>query len=173
MKTIGAVMAAAALLWAQGASAQAPPATPVPGAPPMPASPPQLTYGPSLDLAQARTVVAAAEAEAARRKVQVTMAIVDTAGQLIYFQKAPNGPNSAEEYALRKARSSARTRYPTSYDAARYAAGVTALAMVDAVFPFGGGQPITAQGKVVGAIGVSGGFDDDVAKAGAKALETP
>jgi uncharacterized protein GlcG (DUF336 family) len=41
------------------------------------------------------------------------------------------------------------------------------------VFPFGGGRPITDQGKVVGGIGVSGGFDDDVAQAGAKALEGP
>ncbi len=113
--------------------------------------PPALQYGPSLDLNQARKVVAAAEARRPQRKVQITMAVVDNSGMLIYFQKAANGPNTAEEFAVKKARAAARSRYPTTYDAARWAAGVTALATVEALFPFGGGQPIVQGGKVVGA----------------------
>ena len=171
-KFVGAAALLAGLC-VSAAQAQAPVATPVPGAPPMPASPPQLQYGTPLNLDQAKKVVAAAEAEAAKRKVRITMAVVDNAGQLIYFQKAIDGPNSAEEYAVKKARAAARTRYPTKYDADRYAAGVTALTTVEAVFPFGGGRPIVYQGKVVGGVGVTGGFDDDIAQAGAKALEGP
>ena len=151
--------------------AQAPAPIPTPGAPRPPARPAELSYGAPITLEQARVVIAAAEAEAARRKVHATLAVVEPSGALVFYVKATDAPYSAEEMAVKKARASARTRRPTSYDAERYAAGVTAITAVENVFPFGGGQPIVLQGRVVGGIGATGGADDDVARAGARALQ--
>ena len=73
--------------------------------------------------------------------------------------------------AVKKARAAARNRRPTLFDAERYAAGMTALTAAEEIFPFGGGQPIVVDGRIIGAIGATGGADDEVAIAGATALK--
>jgi glc operon protein GlcG len=171
--------AAAALLIAAGAGgphrahAQAPDPLPIPGAPKLPGPFPNYQYGPPITQEQARVVIAAAEAEAARHKATATIAIVEPSGALVYYFKATNAFYAMEEMAMKKARSAARNRRPTSYDMQRYAAGMTGLSTVDEIFPFGGGEPIFFQGKVVGAIGVTGSAnaDNEVAHAGSLALD--
>jgi glc operon protein GlcG len=140
------------------------------GAPAAPPAPPVLFYGPNITLEQAKQVVAAAEAEAAKRKLTATIAIVDTGGNLVYFQKATNGTGTAEAFAMKKAIAAAKKRQPTNYDMARLATGNPSLAYVPEFFPFPGGFPIVQDGKVIGAIGETGGADDDVARAGAAAI---
>ena len=134
-------------------------------------APPALPYGPPIPIEQARIVVAAAEAEAARRGASPTIAVVDPAGRLVYFEKSDKGNFSAYEMALRKARAAARTKRPTKFDADRVAAGQQFVMMLPDVFPAPGGQVIVKDGLIIGAIGETGGADDDVAMAGAKALQ--
>ncbi len=162
-------MTASAVL-ASAARAQAPQAFKFADAPAAPARPTDHPYGPPITLEQARLVAQAAEAEAIRRKVDATIAITDPAGRIVYYARATGAAYNAEEMAVKKARSSARSRRPTKYDADRYASGMTALTASDEIFPFGGGQPIISNGQVIGAIGATGGSDDEVARAGATAI---
>ncbi len=154
-------------------SAQAPAPLPIPGAPKLPGPFPSYQYGPPITQEQARVVIAAAEAEAVKHKAHPTVAIVEPSGALVYYFKATNAFYAMEEMAMRKAKSAARNRRPTRYDMERYAAGMTGIATAEEIFPFAGGEPIFAQGKVVGAIGVTGTADADeaVAHAGALALD--
>ena len=159
----------AAALTAGAAHAQAP-APAAPAAPAAPSAPTYTAYGPNITLEQAMQVVNAANAEAAKRKLPATIAIVDTSGALVYFQRATNAPGTAEAFATRKAVAAVKERHATSADQARLAANPGATPFLPDFFPFGGGQPIVVDGKVIGAIGETGGADDDVAKAGAAAL---
>jgi glc operon protein GlcG len=165
-------LAAAAMLLASAAEAQAPPPIPNPAAPPLPGPPPQGSYGPPITLEQARMVIAAVDAEAARRKTRPSVAIVEPSGVLVYYYKATDAYYGLEEFALKKAKAAARNRRPTRYDMERYAAGMTALSTVEDIFPFTGGEPIVHQGKVIGGIGLTGSpFDEELAKVGAAALK--
>ena len=167
MTRLAAALVAAALI-GSAAHAQAPAA-----APPAPAAPPATTYpayGPNITLEQAMQVANAANAEAAKRKLPATIAIVDTSGALVYYQRGTNAPGTAEAFAMRKANAAVKERHATSADQARMAANPGATPFLPDFFPFGGGQPIVLDGKVIGAIGETGGADDDVAKAGAAAI---
>ena len=157
------VLLTAAALAAGAAHAQAPAAPPA-------AAPTYTAYGPNITLEQAMQVVNAANAEAARRKLPATIAVVDTSGALVYFQRATNAPGTAEAFATRKAVAAVKERHATANDQQRLAANPGATPFLPDFFPFGGGQPIVVDGKVIGAIGETGGADDDVAKAGAAAL---
>ena len=160
---------AAAVLMAGAAHAQAP-AAPAP-APAAPAGPPTpQIYGPNITLEQALQVVAAGNAEAAKRKLPATIAIVDTSGALVYFQRGTNAPGTAEAFATRKAVAAVKERHPTSADQDRLKNAPAATPFLPDFFPFGGGIPLVVDGKVIGAIGETGGADEDVAKAGAAAL---
>ena len=162
------VLLSAAALTASAAHAQAPAAPAAPAA--APAAPTYTAYGPNITLEQAMQVVNAANAEAAKRKLPATIAIVDTSGALIYYQRATNAPGTAEAFATRKAVAAVKERHATANDQARLAASPGATPFLPDFFPFGGGQPLVVDGKVIGAIGETGGADDDVAKAGAAAL---
>jgi uncharacterized protein GlcG (DUF336 family) len=163
---ITVVSAAAVLAGAAHAHAQAP----APAAPAAPAAPTYSAYGPNITLEQALQVANAANAEAAKRKLPATIAIVDTAGALVYYQRATNAPGTAEAFATRKAVAAVKERHATSADQQRLAANPGATPFLPDFFPFGGGQPLVVDSKVIGAIGETGGADDDVAKAGAAAL---
>lgn len=151
-------LSAAAALLAGAAHAQAP------------AAPPVTAYGPNITLEQALQVAAAANAEAAKRKLPATIAVVDTAGALVYYQRATNAPGTAEAFATRKAVAAAKERHPTSADQQRLKDNPGATPFLPDFFPFGGGFPLVVDGKVIGAIGETGGADEDVARAGANAL---
>jgi uncharacterized protein GlcG (DUF336 family) len=131
-------------------------------------------YGPNVTLEQARKMSAAAEAEARKNSWPVAIAIVDTAGQLVHFVKIDNTQTASVTVAQDKAVSAAIYRRPTKamQDAlAQGGAGVRFLALKGAM-PVDGGLPITIDGKIIGAIGVSGVTseqDAQVAKAGTDA----
>lgn len=172
-KTMISLGVAAILLAASAAAAQAPSALPIPGLPKAPGPFPNYQYGPVITQEQARTVIAAVEAEAAKRGAKPTIAIVEPSGALVYYFKATNAFYSMEEMAMKKARSAARNRRPTRYDMERYSAGITGITAAEEIFPFAGGEPIFFQGRVVGAIGVTGSAhaDEAIAHAGALALD--
>ena len=173
LKTMLACAGLAALLTATVATAQAPSPLPLPGLPKAPGPFPNYQYGPPITQEQARVVIAAADAEAARHNAKPTVAIVEPSGALVYYFKATNAFYSMEEMAMRKAKSAARNRRPTRYDMERYSVGITGITAAEEIFPFAGGEPIFFQGKVVGAIGVTGtaNADEAVAHAGALALD--
>ena len=138
--------AIAALLVAPlAASAQTPAAGPMP-------------YGPSITLEAAKKAVAAAEAEAKKNNWWMAIAVVDTAGKLVAFERMDNTQMASIEIALGKATSANNLKRPTKVlqDAlAAGGAGVRFLALPGAL-PIEGGIPIVADGKIIGAIGVSG-----------------
>jgi glc operon protein GlcG len=129
-------------------------------------------YGANITLDQARKVAAAADAEARKNSWPVAITIVDTAGQLVLFQRADNTQTASVNVAQDKAVSAAMYRRPTKVmqDAvAGGGAGVRFLNLRGASV-VEGGLPLYIDGKIVGAIGVSGVTSDQdgqVAKAGA------
>jgi uncharacterized protein GlcG (DUF336 family) len=151
----------AVLFAAGGAAAQAP-------APPPP-------YGPPIGIADAKKVAAAAIAEVAKvGSAPDAIAIVDHGGFLIYFERMDNTMLGSVEIAIEKARSAALFRRPTKVWADALAGGRSAILALHGAVPLEGGEPIISAGKIVGAIGASGGTtqqDDQVAKAGAAAVK--
>jgi glc operon protein GlcG len=132
-------------------------------------------YGPSITLDQAKRVMAAAELEAAENTWQVAITILDSGGNLVMFHKIDNTQLSAITVSEGKARTALEFKRPSKDldDAiARGGAGNRLLALKN-ITPIEGGFPILLDGKIIGAIGVSGAIsaqDTEVAKAGADAL---
>lgn len=133
-----------------------------------------LPSAPYLDLQAARTIAAAAEAEAQRNGWgHVAIAIVDAAGDLIYFQRGDDTQPASIEIAIRKARTAAAFKRPTRAFEDAVAGGRLALLGIEGLLPIEGGVPVTVGERVVGAIGVSGVTpqqDGQIAQAGVAAL---
>ena len=132
-------------------------------------------YGPPITLDQAKKAVAAAQADARKNKWDVVVAIVDPAGQLVLLEKMDNTQNAASEVARQKASSAALYRRPTKAFQDGLAAGGAGLRILrlEGAVPLDGGLPIVVDGKIIGAIGVSGVAseqDGQIAKAGTEAL---
>lgn len=109
-----------------------------------------------LNLAAVKTMVAAAEAEAQKRNVSVTICIVDESGNLLFLQKGDSATINTIQFAQRKARHSAMFRSPSKNAADNLAKGqIQVLAFPDG-FPNQGGLPIRVDGQILGGIGVSG-----------------
>ncbi len=129
-------------------------------------------YGASINLEQAKKMAALSVAEAAKNNWKMAIAIVDVAGDLVYFEKMDGTQTASVNIAQDKARSAVRFKRPTKamQDVlAQGGAGVRFLALQGAI-PVEGGLPIVMDGKIVGAIGASGGSSDQdglTAKAGA------
>lgn len=135
-------------------------------------------YGQSIDIATAKKVAAAAFAELAKRNWQgMCVSVVDTHGDLLYFERDDRCQYAAINISQRKARASARYRVPTVAFERRIAMGSfnNYLPTLDPDFIAArGGNPLMVDGKIVGAIGVSGGAgsqDDTISQAGASALK--
>jgi glc operon protein GlcG len=126
-----------------------------------------------LNLAAVKTLVAAAEAEAQKRNVSVTICIVDENANLLFLQKGDTATVNTIQFAQRKARHSALYRSPSKNAADQVKSGnVAMLAMPDA-FPNQGGLPIRVDGQVLGAIAASGApseVDEAIAQAAIDAL---
>ncbi len=133
-------------------------------------------YGPNISLENAKKAAAPALAEARKNNWTMVVAIVDAAGDLVYYEKMDNTQLGSSQVAIGKARSAVRFKRPTKafQDAvAAGGAGVRILGLEGAV-PVEGGIPIVMDGKIVGAIGVSGDSSDHdaiCAQAGANALK--
>jgi uncharacterized protein GlcG (DUF336 family) len=134
------------------------------------------SYGTSVDLEHARKAIAAAQAEARKNKWPVAVAVVDTAGNLVAFEKMDDTQTASVQVAIDKGRSAAIYRRPTKVFedlVAGGGAGMRVMNLRDAS-TVEGGVPIVVGGKVIGAVGVSGVTsqqDGVVAKAGADALK--
>jgi glc operon protein GlcG len=172
MNTLKALATACAigLLAAIQALAQQPaaPAAPVTAPPPPP-------YGAPISLEAAKKVMAAAEAEAMKNNWQQVIAILDSTGHLVMLHKMDNTQYGSLRVAEGKANTALEFRRPSKVFEDRLAnvAGVGALSY-GGVIMAEGGVPIAVEGKIVGAIGVSGALspqDGQVAKAGADAAK--
>lgn len=109
-----------------------------------------------LNLAAIKTMVSAAEAEAQKRNVQVTICIVDESGNLLYLQKADGASLNTIQFAQMKARHAAAFRSPSKNAADQIKRGeMQVLAFPDG-FPNQGGLPIKVDSQTLGGIGVSG-----------------
>jgi glc operon protein GlcG len=134
------------------------------------------SYGPSIPLNVAKTAAAAAIAEAREHTWDMAVAIVDTAGSLVYFEKMDDTQQGSVAVAQAKARSAALFKRSTKAFQDTLAAGgegLRVLGLVGAV-PVEGGLPLFIDGKIAGAIGVSGGTsgqDGQCAQAGVAALK--
>lgn len=133
-------------------------------------------YGAPIALEQARKVVAAAEAEARRNGWNVVIAVVDGAGHLVLLERLDNTQVGSVEVARGKAWTSAAFRRPTKAFEDMVAAGGAGLKVLtlQGVVAAEGGVPIVLDGKLIGAIGVSGMTsqqDGQIAAAGAAVLK--
>ena len=131
-------------------------------------------YGAAIGNDNARKIAAAAVAEARKNKWNMAIAIVDPAGELVYFEKLDGTQAASVNIAIDKARSSARFKRPTKALQDVLATGGAGLRMLalDGAVPVEGGVPILLEGRIVGAIGVSGGTSEQDGLVAAAALET-
>jgi len=132
-------------------------------------------YGPPITNEQAKAVAGAAFAEAKKNNWRMALTIVGPAAELVYFEKMDGAQLASTEISRAKARTSVMFRRPSKAFADQYAAGNTSFT----TFPerpvaSEGGVPIVVNGKIIGAIGVSGGTgqqDGLAAAAGAGAAK--
>ena len=148
-----------------GASAQAQSPTPAPD------------YGVPITSDQAREAGTAALAEAKKNGWRMAVAVVDPGGHLVYFERLDGAQHASVLLAQAKARTAALYRRPSKVFADQFAAGNTGfMSFPNDARPIAseGGIPIVVNGKLIGAIGASGGTgqqDGVVATAGASAVK--
>lgn len=133
-------------------------------------------YGPSVNLEQARKVVAAAQVEAKKNGWPVAIAVVDNSGLLVAYERMDNTQTGSVQASIDKAVSSAMYRRSTKVFQDVVAGGGAGLRILGlrGANPVEGGLTLIVDGKVVGGVGVSGvNADQDgmVAKAGADTLK--
>ena len=133
-------------------------------------------YGPAITLENAKKAAAPVLAEAAKNNWTMAVAIVGPAGTLVYYEKMDNTQIGSAEVAIDKARTAALFKRPTKAFQDALAAGGDGLRVLGlkGVTPIEGGIPLVMDGKIVGAIGVSGGTsaqDGQCAKAGADTVK--
>jgi len=135
-------------------------------------------YGAPVSVDDAKKAAAAALAEARKNNWKMAVAVVDPNGDLIYYEKMDNTQLGSSQVSIAKARSAARFKRPTKAFQDGLAAGGAGLRILglEGAVPVEGGIPIVMDGKIVGAIGVSGDSSDHdgvCAQAGANALMGP
>jgi uncharacterized protein GlcG (DUF336 family) len=113
-------------------------------------------YGMSINLETARKVAAAAVAEGRKNGWTVAVAIVDTAGDLVYFERMDDTQVASAKVSQDKARTAARFKRPSKAFEEALAGGRLSVLGLDGVTPLEGGLPLIVGGKVIGAVGVSG-----------------
>lgn len=136
----------------------------------------QQPYGTNVSVDLAKKLSAAAIAEARKNNWFMAVAVTDTSGNLVYFERMDNTQTASNNIAIGKARSAAQFRRPTKVFQDLLAKGseFTYLLGLEGASVVQGGIPIVQDGKIVGAIGASGGTgaqDVQVAEAGVGALK--
>ena len=127
-------------------------------------------YGMSIGADKAREVIAAAVTEAKHRKWPLVICVVDGSGNLVSLERMDGAQLGSLEIAQHKARAAARFRRETKIFEGAIQSGLNYLITLDGIIGSRGGIPLIEGGKLIGAIGVSGGTgsqDEVVAKAGA------
>jgi uncharacterized protein GlcG (DUF336 family) len=167
----------AALMMSTGTFAQVPADTSNPNEATAPEQANRPAYGESISLENAKKVAASAQEEAKKRNWNIfCISIVGPSGELVYFERQDNCQMASINISQHKARTAARYRNATINYERLIAKGAhfTYLTTLDDIIASRGGNPLLIGGKVVGAIGVSGGTgsqDDVLSLAGAAALK--
>jgi glc operon protein GlcG len=164
----------AALMLAGAASAQQPPAAP-PNLDAVPDQMPWATpYGPPISADKAQAAIAAAAAEAKKRGWAMNIAVVGGPGYLIAFLRMDNAQIASIKIAEHKARAAAKYRRPTKvFEDAVQKGGLNYILTLDDVIASRGGIPLIEDGRLIGAIGCSGGTgsqDEVTCQAGAATI---
>ncbi|MEO8131070.1 MAG: heme-binding protein [Bryobacteraceae bacterium] len=126
-----------------------------------------------LNLAAIKTMVAAAEAEAERQNVRVTLCIVDEGGHLLFLQKADGVGLNTVQIVQKKARYAALYRRPSRIAQDQLSGGNLQVLVFPDAFPNQGGLPVQVDGHTIGGIAASGASsqaDEDIAQAAIDAL---
>ena len=138
-------------------------------------APPPPAYGPAITLEQAKRVMAGAEAEAGKNSWPVVIAVVDSGGNLVMLSRLDNAQWGSIDIARGKAHSAVAFRRPTKVfqDAIGQGGANLRLLNLSGVSLLEGGIPIVVDGKIIGAVGVSGVTsqqDAQIGQAGIDAL---
>src|SRR5882724_349420 len=161
--------ACAAVLVSTSTQAQTPTPAPAPAAAPAPPSaggtpeavPFDIPYGQSIGLERAKEVMAAAEAEAKKRNWKMNIAVVDTNGELVQFERMEGAQIGSGSISIGKARTAARFRRESRAFYNAFETGHGYVATLDPTLVASpGGFPLVEGGKLVGAVGCSGGTGD-------------
>ena len=131
-------------------------------------------YGLNINLATAKKIAWAAAKEANRIKINAIIAIVDVGGHLIYLERFDKAQFGSIDVAVHKARCSVAYKRPTKAFEEAVNSGKISLLTLDDICTVEDGLPIIQSGKIVGAIGVSGGTsqeDGQIATSGVSALK--
>jgi uncharacterized protein GlcG (DUF336 family) len=171
MRSVISMTLAACAVAAMGslAMAQTPAPAPAPATPPAPPAaggtpdkmPFDIPYGMSIGLDQAKQVMAAADAEAKKRNWKMNIAIVDTNGELVLFERMEGAQIASGSISTNKARTSARFRRESRLFYNVFEAGHGYITTLDPTLVASpGGFPLVEGGKIIGAIGCSGGTGD-------------
>jgi len=134
----------------------------------------QLSTKRTLNLAVAKQIVAASEKEAMKNGWQMFITVVDDGGTIIYLERLDDAQIGSFEVSIEKAETALKFKRPSKAFEDLVAGGHTNIIKLPGALPVEGGIPLMADGKVIGAIGVSGGSsqqDAQVAQAGVTALE--
>ena len=155
-----AVLISSAALAQSPAPAAAPPA-PAPAGGTPDAIPFDIPYGQSIGLERAKQVMAAAEAEARKRNWKMNIAVVDTNGEPMMFERMEGAQIASGTVAIGKARTSVRFRRESRAFYNVMEAGHSYVGTLDPTLVASpGGFPLVEDGKLIGAVGCSGGTGD-------------
>jgi len=171
---LGAALMGAALLGSAPLGAQQPPpANPLDAVPDK--MPFDIPYGPPISLERAAAAVAAAIAEAKKHDWKLNVAVVDSGGNLVAFQRMDGAQLASIQISEHKARAAATFRRETkAFENAIQQNNFNYVMTIDGVIASRGGIPLVEGGKLIGAIGCSGGAgsQDEVAcKVGAATVK--
>jgi glc operon protein GlcG len=157
--------------------------TPAPATPPAPPSaggtpdamPFDIPYGQSIGLERAKQVMAAAEAEAKKRNWKMNIAVVDTNGELVQFERMEGAQIASGTISIGKARTAARFRRESRLFYNAFETGHGYVSTLDPTLVASpGGFPLVEGGKLIGAVGCSGGTGDQdatICKVGAEIVK--
>ena len=135
--------------------------------------PPRPEYGADITIEQAKKIAAAVIKECTSNKWNVAVAVVNTHGSLVYYERMNNTQSASAKIAVDKASAAAMYRRPTRAFVDAIAKTGPAIMTLPGVVGSPGGLPVYSGGKIIGGVGVSGvtgDQDEQCSKAGAGAL---
>ena len=165
------LLASAALLLANVASAQLPPEQDVVTQPVPDAAPNFTPYGTPIAIADARKLIATAMAEAKKRDWHLACAVVEPSGTLVAYEKMDDTQYGSAEVSIAKAKAAALYRRPTRAFADAVKAGNAGALSLPGAIAVEGGLPVAHGGKVIGGMGCSGAASNQDATVVYKAIE--
>jgi uncharacterized protein GlcG (DUF336 family) len=159
MISVALAACAVVAISSQALAQTSPPSPPSGGTPDK--MPFDIPYGLSIGLEHAKQLVAAAEAEAKKRNWKMNIAVVDTNGEPVLFERMEGAQIASGSISIGKARTAARFRRESRLFYNAYESGHTYVATLDpTLIASPGGFPLVENGKLIGAIGCSGGTGD-------------